>query len=448
MATVGNGNGRNSDRLRSWKEIAAFFGTDERTARRWEARGLPVRRVPGGARSTVYAEVADLRAWLAADGRAPEPARDSDRGEAADAAPTRRARLGFVALAGLVLLLLAGGTYAVLRPSAAPSFAADFQPSARARELYNSAVYQSERQSPDSLRQAVSLYGQAIAEEPGFAEAHAGLAHAYMRLRLFSAMPEAEAYPAALVAAERALELDPDSAQAHAAIGKLRFYWQWDFARGLHHFREVTRIRPNDPAGYYAYGMVLLHSGDAGGALRQMDIAQQLDPRSRGTRVDRGLVLYVAGRRDEALALLQQMAREDPSYVLPHHYLGTILLSEGRLEEALEHLGESARLRQDQGRFDLIRQAKATLARSGPQAMWQVAIRGQERLQAAGREPIYVTAELRAMMGDRDGALAALRQSVAAREPLALQMRFDPLLRNLRMDPEFRRIAAGIGLPG
>src|SRR5688500_17146460 len=64
MAIRLSGNAGRDDRLKSWKEIAAFFGTDERTVRRWEQRGLPVYRVPGGGRATVYAERAEVQAWL------------------------------------------------------------------------------------------------------------------------------------------------------------------------------------------------------------------------------------------------------------------------------------------------------------------------------------------------------------------------------------------------
>ena len=73
---------------------------------------------------------------------------------------------------------------------------------------------------------------------------------------------------------------------------------------------------------------------------------------------------------------------------------------------------------------------------------------GQKRRHAAGDEPAFVLAEFHALLGEREPALRYLRQSVAAREPLALTMRIDPLLRNLRGDPEFRRLAARVGRAG
>lgn len=437
MASLGD-NGGAAKRLKSWKEIAAFFGTDERTVRRWEERGLPVHRVPGGARATIFAEPGELERWYR--GR-------KDEAALAPAGPPPRRR--WVAMAAGLLLVVAGvAAVALVRgvgPEAPP--AARHEPPQKAVDLYTAAVYQSDRATPDSIRRAIALYGQAIAEDPAYAEAFAGLASAYIRLRTFAAVTEAEAYPRARAAAQRAIELDPNLAQAHNAMGFVSFYSDWDFARGLHHFGEATRLDPRNATGRYEYGIALLHSGDAAAALRELDAAQRIDPRRRGILANRGLVLYLLGRRDEGIALIRQVAADDPDYMPPHHYLSLILWGEGDWRGGLAEAEIVARLRQDHGRLALIEPGRRALDRDGWQAMLRVGLAGQLRRHAAGQEPAYVVAEFYALLGEREQALRYLRQSVAAREPLALTMRFDPLLRNLRADPEFRRLAAQIGRP-
>lgn len=441
MAATGNGrNGR--ERLRSWKEIASFFGTDERTVKRWEQRGLPVRRVPGGARATVYADVADLEAWFRGHSSEPE-------GET-DAPPERPAnrRLSTAILGGLVAIGLAGAAiYALDRPDGQQAGAKHHQPSQKAVNLYSAATAQAERFTPDSLRTAVQLYGQTIAEDPAFAEAYAGLAAAYVRLRQFAALPEAEAYPRARAAAERALELDPNLPHAHAAIGFISFYSDWDFQRGIHHFREVARLDPNDPTGRYQYGMALLHAGDFARALEEIEAAQRLDPRSRGTLADKGFILYLLGRRREGVALIQQVAQNDPDYLMPHHYLTVIHFADGNFPAGLDRVRTVARLRQDADRIALVETVSRAFETGGRQAMLGAMLAGQRRLHAQGRESAYVLAETYALMGDRPAALEHLRRSIAAREPLALTMRFDPLLRGLHATPEYRRLAAQLGIP-
>ncbi len=438
MASIG-GNGGAAKRLKSWKEIAAFFDTDERTVRRWEERGLPVHRVPGGARATIYADASELEEWF--QGRKDEAAPLSG-----PAAPRRRLWIavaaGFLVVAGISV----GIFFRNLGPE--PTAAAMHQPPQKAVDLYTAATYQAERATPDSMRRAIGLYGQAIAEDPAYAEAYAGLASAYIRLRTFAAVTEAEAYPRARAAAQRAIELDPNLSQAHGAMGFVSFYSDWNFARGLHHFGEAARLDPRNASARYQHAMALLHSGDVAAALRELEASQRLDPRARGILADRGFVLYLNGRRAEAIALLRQVAANDPDYMPAHHYLSLILTAEGDWRGGLDEGVTVARLRQDRGRLALAEPARRALEQGGGRAMLRVILAGQMRLHAAGREPTYVLAEFHALLGEREAALQYLRQSIAAREPLALTMRIDPLLRNLHGDPEFRRLAAQIGRPG
>jgi tetratricopeptide (TPR) repeat protein len=414
MASLDN-NGTAAKRLRSWKEIASFFGANERTVRRWEERGLPVHRVPGGARATIYADTAELERWF-------KGARDKT------AAPTETVRG----------VSQPGSERAALRN----------RPSQSALDLYTAAVYQTERATPDSLRLAIGLYGRAIAEDLAYAEAYAGLAGAYIRLRTFAAVSEAEAYPRARAAAERAIELDPDLAHAHAAIGYVSFYADWDFERGLRHFSEAARLDSREAAGRYQYGLALLHSGDFPAALSELEAAQRLDPRMRGILATRGFVLYLLSRREEGLALIRQVAADDPDYMLAHHYLSLIYTGEGEWRAGLAEGEIVARLRQDEGRLALGGPARRALDEGGGDAMLRVLLAGQMERYEAGREPAYVLAEFHALLGEHAEALRWLRRSISAREPLALTMRIDPLLRNLRADPEFQELTAHIGKPG
>jgi tetratricopeptide (TPR) repeat protein len=435
----GPSNGDGSRRLRSWKEIAVFFGKDVRTVKRWEARGLPVQRVPGGSRTSVFADTLALEHWISGNAR-------NDAPPAVAQTPGRSRRL---ALAGIALALAIGaGAVALNGLGVDQAPPARHQPPQRAVDLYTAATNQSERATPESLRRAIDLYGRAIADDPAYAEAYAGLAGTWIRLRTFAAVTEAEAYPRAKAAAQRALELDPDLAQAHAWMGYVNFYADWDFARALHHFGEAVRLDPRRAGGRYQYGLALLHSGDFAAALRELESAQRLDPSSRSILADRGFALYVAGRREEGLSLLGEAVANDPDYMMSHQYLALIHLGEGNWRAGLDQAEIVSRLRQDSDRLALAGPARRALEEGGGEAMLRVVLAGQRRLHAAGREPAYVLAETHALLGEREAALRYLRQSIAAREPLALTLRIDPLLRRLHRDPEFRRLAERVGRPG
>lgn len=437
----GAGSEARQGRLKSWKQIAAFFGTDERTVKRWEAsRGLPVWRLPGDTKATVYADVAELEGWLSRrDAAPPAPMAASPP----QMRPTTRRLLSgaiglaTVALAGVGLLLWPEN------PGSAP--VSTHQPPQKAVDLYSAGASLTERSTPESLRRAIELYGRAIAEDPAFADAYAALAGTYIRLRQFAAVTEAEAYPRARAAAERALELNPNLSSAHAAMGFISFYADWDFERGLRHFSEAARLDPRSSRGRYQYGMALLHFGDLDAALRELDAAQRLNPGARGILADRGFVLYLLGRRNEGVALISQVAADDPEYVLAQHYLSMIHFGEGDYRAGLARVEIVARLRRDRSRLALVAPARRALEQGGERAMLRVILAGQQRAHAAGREPVYVLAELHALLGDRAEAFRHLRQAVAAREPLALTLRIDPLLKSLHGDPEFQRLAARIG---
>src|SRR5687767_7292627 len=144
--------GGRTGRLKSWKEIAAFFGTDERTVRRWEERGLPVYRVPGGARATIYADAGELERWFS--GRHDEVA-------AMPEAPAPKRGL-WLAIAGAVLAIAGVSALLLVRggPPDAPA-AARHEPSQKAVDQLTAATYQAERATPESMRRAIELYGQA-----------------------------------------------------------------------------------------------------------------------------------------------------------------------------------------------------------------------------------------------------------------------------------------------
>ena len=225
-------------RLDSWKEIAAFFGRAERTVKRWETeRGLPVHRFPGGGRSAVFAYSEELRAWL--EGRRDELGPEdppSNPGELEAAMPvaetvqelpgTREpvssptissptilrlaAWLVPLALVGILVLLFSAKNPGLRFKALAGRHSANPE----AQDLYLKGRYFWERRTPEDLTKAVDYFTQAIVKDPSDAHAYVGLADSYNLLREFGAMAPAEAYPRALSAAQRAVELDSTSAEA------------------------------------------------------------------------------------------------------------------------------------------------------------------------------------------------------------------------------------------
>ena len=319
-----------NQRLDSWKEIATFFRRDERTVKRWEKeRGLPVHRLQGSATGRVYAYSDELLRWMKSPVSAEsvaatlEPAEaDHDtcavevpqaatltqavsaqgevnlRRRASDhVRPARWGRLlGAFALAA-VLVVTGGFLYLKRvalrfgRPDAAAgkSLAAGHTTNPEARDFYLKGRYEWDKRTPESLNQAVDYFTQAIVHDPNYAQAYVGLADCYNLLREYSAMPPEEAYPRALAAAKKAVELDDSSADAHTSLAFATFYGSFDAAGAEREFRRALALNPSDARAHHLVCHVAIRRRalcGSSGPNRNSPTTRsslQCDPRRQGT---------------------------------------------------------------------------------------------------------------------------------------------------------------------
>jgi tetratricopeptide (TPR) repeat protein len=278
-------------RLTNWKEVAAFFGKGERTVMRWEAeRGLPVHRLPGEARSGIYADVAELEAWLRSGGAAVAAAAETalvytqppeqpatppaalPANAALPGAAKRRWRLAvpFAALAALLAFILDH----TFRPQAAAP------PPPAARALYLHGLQDWAQRTPASLNAAVDEFSAAIRIDASYAEAYVGLANCYNLLREFAVMPGAQAYSLAKSAAARAIALQPGLASAHSAYAFALVFGDWNFPEGRREFQRALRLDPNNAGIHHWYATALMALNDRQSALVELDRAAELAPDS------------------------------------------------------------------------------------------------------------------------------------------------------------------------
>jgi len=433
MALNGNGAGR-TGRLKSWKEIAAFFGADERTVKRWEVkRGLPVRRIPGGAKGTVYAEVAELEHWL-----------NGEAGPPAPSPPARPRRTPILAGAALLLVLVVGGGVA-WRGGGDAALPPHHQPSQAVADLYFAGRYNFERRVPESLNRAVALFSQAIRSDPQYAEAYAGLANCHLLLREYAGVPDAVAYPRARAAAQRALALDANLAEAHAALAFVTFFFDHDFEAGLRGFRRAIALAPDSSGAHHWYASALYHAGRVDEALMQIDEAQRLEPQSQSILADKALILFSANRTAEAVALLHQLEAADPAYSSPHAYLARIDLARGDYPGWLGEARAAALLIHDPDQLSVVNAAEQGWRAGGAPAMFAALIERQRALYAAGRMHGFDLAASYSLAGQQDAALHVLALAVRDRDPYLVGLRVDSRFAALRRSPDFERLALSVG---
>ena len=434
-------------RLNTWKEIAGFFGCDERTVRRWEAsRRLPVRRLPNGPRSAVFAYEGELRAWLdnggSSTGHSTEPAQPV---YAWSRLPFRQ-RISVIA-ALVVVAALAGVTaLRSLLPvhQTAPTRSAQMHvPNAEAQTLYRAGLYAWQTRTPAGLSQAVDDFTQAIVHDPQYAEAYAGLANCYNLLREYTTMAPDYAFPRAKAAAERAIALNPSLGGAHAALGFVEFYWLRDIARARTEFARAIALSPGDANAHHWDATFLMTIGDFKHALDEIGRAEALDTESTAIRADKGFILFYAGQSNAALTLLHQLEQTQPLFASPHHYLAVIERARGNDAAFLRELTAFAAARHDIADQAVAEAAAKGLADAGHAGMLKGMLATQQRLFADGTVSAYEVAETFAELGNANAALSTLRTSVARREADNVNLAIEPAFASLHANPAFQAIVAG-----
>jgi Tfp pilus assembly protein PilF len=438
--------------LKTWKEIAGFFGRDERTVKRWESeRGLPVRRLPNGSRSTVYAYERDLAAWLdRSEGATPDP------GAGAVAAPrpqmewARRrytpAAIAVILCAATAALFLVFGARSALPTAAGVQTVAD-APNAEAVSFYRAGLHEWQTRTPAGLTHAVDDFTQAIVHDPLYAKAYSGLADAYNLLREFSTMPPGESFPRARAAAERAIALDPTLGDAHAALAFVDFYWSRDPQAARREFQKALALEPRNATTHHWYATFLMTIGAFAPALAEIDKAEALDSESTAILADKGLILFYAGRRDEAFALLQRIEQSEPRFYSTHIYLATIDADGGDDTGFVREMAAAAAARNDQPGAAVAAAAAQGLARGGRIAMFQAMRAEQKQLFADDQGTAYEIAETSAELGDRQDAIANLQLSLARHESKIAALAIDPPFAPLRTRSDFRALMTKAGLP-
>jgi tetratricopeptide (TPR) repeat protein len=458
-------------RLDSWKEIAAFLGRAERTVKRWEAeRGMPVHRVPGSERGAVFAYDEELHEWL----RGSQPAVESDDSSDQNSsqapgipslispAPTptdesvRTSGWGAygwgrlaawaipLVLLGTVLALTFGHRGVTFEKAAAGAH----EPNPEARDLYLQGRYYWNRRTPADLNQAVDSFTQAIVKDPTYAPAYIGLADCYNLLREFGAMPAKEAFPRALAAAQRAVALDPSSAEAHTSLAFATFYWSWDGISAERDFKRAIELDPNFARAHHWYATSLAALARFPEALDQLEQARSLDPSSTALLADKGWILYLSGKTDEAVALLKRVAANEPSFSATHGYLSGIAYDQGDYPTFFSERKLYANLRNDEAAMAVAQAAESGFTTGGEQRMREAMLEAEKLYFQRDAVSAFDVAKTCALLGRKEEALHYFQDAFNHRDVELLAYRsdvtFNRTFAGLRGDPKFQHIIASV----
>ncbi len=189
------------------------------------------------------------------------------------------------------------------------------------------------------MDKGVDCFLQAVARAPGYAMAHAGLAEAYTLQAYLRAVDRTVALGKAQAAVTRALELDPDLAEAHAALGMIRYYFEWDWAGAEVEFRRALELNPGSQAGHEAYGEYLMAMGRLDEAFDRSSEAARLDPLSTGPVHNLAIIALVRGDHAQAAAGFRRAIDINPNWTWGYIKLARTLALQKKSELALVQAG-------------------------------------------------------------------------------------------------------------
>ena len=314
---------------------------------------------------------------------------------------------------------------------------------AEAYQLYLKARYYSTKWTGEGIRKGIDYLHQAIAMDSSYALAYAGLAACYYdgAGELF---PHDEAMPKARQAAQKALEMDDMLAEAHATLGMVRLFYDWDWPAAEQQFKRAIALNPNYADVYLWYSEYDLVARRPEEAIAKARKAQELDPLSPLTNFLYGSKCYKARQYDPAIAQFQKTVELDSTFEFTLRWMGYAYLQQGRHQEAINVLQRAVAVA---GGRDLSRLGLAYIyAVAGKKTEARKLL--EEFLvqaKASNLRPFY-TALVYVGLGEKDRALQWLQKAYEQRDELIINLHIDPRMDDLRSDPRFVALLKKVGL--
>jgi TolB-like protein len=290
-------------------------------------------------------------------------------------------------------------------------------------------------------RDAIGYFQKAIDKDPNYAQAHAALANSYGWMGEAGWMPYSEAFPKQRAAAVKAIALDEDLPEGHVQLAYAAMNLDLDWATEGKEFKRALELNPNSAPVLWAYSNYLERIGRLPEAIRESQLALQLDPVYSRAFVTSAFVYYYARQYDQALLQMQRGASlpHDPAQLI--FPLAVIYVEKDMYEEAIhqfQKLGDQPHALGHMGN------AYARMGRGAEAREMISELQKQVQNTGVGR---YEIALVYAGLGEKDEAFAWLEKSFAARDKGLTYLKIDPCLDPLRSDSRFQDLVRRVGLP-
>jgi TolB-like protein/DNA-binding winged helix-turn-helix (wHTH) protein/tetratricopeptide (TPR) repeat protein len=300
------------------------------------------------------------------------------------------------------------------------------------------------KRTDEGLRKAIEFFGQAIASDPGYALAYVGLADSWVPRAWYAYVSPKEAFPPAKQAVTRALELDPDLAEAHTTLAFINLYYDWDWAAAEREFLRAIELNSNYANAHHWYGEYLSLVSRHDAAIREAERARELDPISSIINTWVGARYFFARRNDTAIAQYRNVVEQDPGFVPARLALGSAYEQKKMFPEAIAELEKAVSL--SGGSPVYVASLAHAYGLTGRKADTLRLIGELRKLSAQRYVAAFDVAIAWLGMGDTARALTSLEMAFNDRSPRLLFLNVEPRFDPLRSEPRFQALIRKVGL--
>jgi len=354
-----------------------------------------------------------------------------------------------LALHSEVALAVAEQIQVTLTPEEAGRLATADVVDPKVYSLYLTGRYHWNRMIADGLERATASLEEAIALDSSFAPAYALLArtHAWRAWGFTGEPPGEELATQAMEAARQALELDETLAEAHAALGFIRFVYDWDWAGAEREFTRAIELNPSDPGSHQEYALFLMAMGQFEKAVAEFTRARELDPLNLFVNTGVGWPYYYARQYDRAIGQFRAVLELDPDYDLAHYNLGLVYVMLRRYDEAIAEFQRAIAIA-GAGTLTLFDiDLGRAYAEAGRTEDALEILDGFRELSTRSYVPPSWLASIFIGLGETDSALVWLRRAHDVRDPWMTFLSIEPYLDPLRSEPQFQELLSRMNFP-
>jgi TolB-like protein/Tfp pilus assembly protein PilF len=299
------------------------------------------------------------------------------------------------------------------------------------------------KRTREGYSKAIEQFKEAIDKDPSFALAYAGLADCYNILSSYGLSSPNESFPLGKAAVTKALELDPNLAEAHTSFAYLKYQYEWDWAGAEREFKRAIELNPNYPTAHHWYGLALTNMGRLDEAFAELKRAQELDPLSVVIMASTGWALYHVKRYDEAIAEFQKALDMDENFVRALWGIGEPYELKQDFQKSIASLERAHQLDNSPSVFALL---AASYARANRKAEARAILNELNQQMKLRYVDAYYVAEVYAGLGEKEQALRSLEAAYRERSSLIIWLKFEPKFDDLRSDPRYVDLLRRVGL--